>query len=178
MTLTDGNGDICLCMSCVVEHRFPFSLFSNAKGSGSVVTDAGCTVEKCGHVSNEMDKTIGRPVVKITGAVSANNYIDYNNLNLTGQYIYIQLCLLKANIATLHMEVVTSRDVTLRITMSTLYDQPRFLGRSLRLPLPISSRWTVLALDMNYILNTHCPVKNTVLTMKQFKVPISLSIVY
>lgn len=81
-----------------------------------------------------MDKSIGRLVYRIRGSVSANNYIEFNNLNLNGNNIYIQLCLIKPNIATFHLELITSSLINLRVTASTLYhgDQPRFLGRSLR----------------------------------------------
>lgn len=81
-----------------------------------------------------MDKSIGRLIYRIKGSVSANNYIEFNNLNLNGNNIYIQLCLITPNIATFHLEIITSSLINLRITISTLYhgDQPRFLGRSLR----------------------------------------------
>ena len=55
-----------------------------------------------------MDKSIGRLVYRIKGSVSANNYIEFNNLNLNGNNIYIQLCLIKPTIATFHSELITS----------------------------------------------------------------------
>ena len=81
-----------------------------------------------------MDKSIGRLVFRIKGSVSANNYIEFDHLHLIGPIFYIQLCLLKQNIATFHFELITTTNISLRVTVSTLYngDQPRFLGRSLR----------------------------------------------
>ena len=104
-----------------------------------------------------MDKGIGRSVIKIKGAVSANNYIDFSNISLEGNFICIQLCMMKSNIATLHIELETTQDIPLRVTISTLYDTPRFLGRSLRLPLPLKPGWTNILFDMNDILRRYCP---------------------
>ena len=97
-------------------------------------------------------------VVRIKGAVSANNYIDFSGLQLGGNFMCIQLCPVKSSIATLHIELATMQDVSLRITISTLYDKPRFLGRSLRLPLPFveNQGWTNVLLDFNQMLTKYC----------------------
>lgn len=81
-----------------------------------------------------MDKAIGRSVFRIRGAVSANNYLEFEHLSLVGPIVYIQMCLQNPVIATFHLEVVTSANVSLRLSVSTLYDgdAPKFLGRSLR----------------------------------------------
>jgi hypothetical protein len=132
-------------------HKFPLSLVSEFKhGHNREIT-------RTGDVSELMDKSIGRLVFRIKGSVSANNYIDFCDLNLTGPYMYIQMCLLKPHIATLHLEVQTT-SVPLRLTLSTLYngDAPRFLGRSLRLPLPSAPGWMVLCVDLNEILSRYC----------------------
>ena len=81
-----------------------------------------------------MDKAIGRLVFRVKGSVSANNYIEFDCLSLTGPILHIQMCLARPNVATIHLEVLTTTNIPLRLTLSTLYngDQPRFLGRSLR----------------------------------------------
>ena len=91
-------------------------------------------ITKVGDVSELMDKAIGRLVFRVKGSVSANNYVEFDHLSLVGPILYIQMCLAKPNIATIHLEVMTTNNIQLRLTMSTLYngDQPRFLGRSLR----------------------------------------------
>ena len=99
-----------------------------------------------------MDKTIGRPIINIKGAVSANNYIDFEGVDLTGRFLCVQLKITKGQVATFHIEVLTSRGVAIRITTSTLYTEPRFLGRSLRLPLKAKDCWTVLVMDVEDIL--------------------------
>ncbi len=110
------------------EHKFPFSLVSDFKhGHNREIT-------KVGDVSELMDKAIGRLVFRIKGSVSANNYIEFDTLSLVGPILYIQMCLAKPSIATIHLEVLTTTNIPLRLTLSTLYngDSPRFLGRSLR----------------------------------------------
>ena len=110
------------------EHKFPFSLVSDFKhGHNREIT-------KVGDVSELMDKAIGRLVFRVKGSVSANNYIEFDALSLVGPILYIQMCLAKPNIATIHLEVLTTTNIPLRLTLSTLYngDAPRFLGRSLR----------------------------------------------
>jgi hypothetical protein len=138
----------------MVAHKYPFSLFTESKSFSD------CKIEKVGNVTETMDKSIGRSVVKIKGAVSANNYIDFSNISLQGNFLCVQLCMMKSNIATLHIELETTQDIPLRVTISTLYDTPRFLGRSLRLPLPVKSGWTNVLFDMNAMLCQHCPVKS------------------
>lgn len=95
-------------------------------------------------------------MVKIKGKVSVNNYLEIDGLWLTGRYMYLQLrldggekdsvpipptCSPSSSppilppplptIATFHLIVVTTTNTTLRVTLSSLYDAPQFLGKSL-----------------------------------------------
>lgn len=81
-----------------------------------------------------MDQTIGRLTFKIKGVVSANNYIEIENLNLTGNHLCVQYCLIKPQVATFHLDIMTNSSHLVRLSFSTLYDkeEPKFLGRSLR----------------------------------------------
>jgi len=109
------------------EHQFPFSVFNALKHNN-------VKLHTSGDVSEVMDKTIGRMIYRIKGSVSANNYLSVENVLLLGPILYIQYSLLKPNIATIHLEVVTISNMSFRISLSTLYDNevPKFLGRSLR----------------------------------------------
>lgn len=80
-----------------------------------------------------MDKNIGRLIYRIKGSVSAKNYLAATDLNIYGPVLIIQMSIVDLNISTIHMELLTKSNIPLRITFSTLYDQPKFLGRSLRL---------------------------------------------
>ena len=136
----------------------------------------GAKIDKAGGVVNELNKTIGRSVVSLKGTVSANNYFDILDLQLTGAYVYIQLCIIKPNVATFHLELTTDDDLAFRISLSTLHREPRFLCRQLRLPLPTlkSGAWMVAQLHMNEILERFCTSPGTQpLKMKHIKVIIS-----
>ena len=63
-----------------------------------------------------MDRSIGRPVLRIQGPVSATKFIEYDHLNLVGPFLYVQLKLI-TNVATMHIEVTTTADVSLRLSM-------------------------------------------------------------
>lgn len=119
-----------------------------------------------------MDKALGRFVFKVSGSVSANNFIEYNHLHLTSPYYYIQLKL-TSKVATIHIEVVTKNGYSIRVTLSTLYSQekPRFLGRSVRLPITLmEQQWTILSLDMNNILANFCITGSTTHSLDYVKV--------
>ena len=85
-----------------------------------------------GEVHDIMDKSIGRSVIRVTGSVSANNYVEYENLELQGNYVYLELKIL-TRVAMIHIELETSFG-SIRFSLSTLYekDEPKFFGRSLR----------------------------------------------
>jgi len=151
---------------CNVELRCPFSLFSEAKKGGA-------KVDRVGGVDQIMDKGIGRSVVSLKGIVSANNYIDYNDLLLTGEFVYIQFSLFKLNVATIHLEIITNDDLSFRISCSTLHKEPRFLCRQLRLPIipAKSGTWIVMELHINEILQKFCATPgNPALRFKSLKV--------
>ncbi|RYG63913.1 DUF667 domain-containing protein [archaeon] len=105
----------------------PFSLISAFRHSHR-------EVKKVGDVIEMMDKAIGRLVYRVKGAVSAQNFVEFENLLLSGHVLHIQLCRLGTGVVTLHIEVETEAGFSIRVTLSTMYekDQPRFLGRSLR----------------------------------------------
>ena len=134
------------------ELRFPFSLVHEAKHS------AGQHERRVGEVTSLMDKAIGRPVLRIKGALSPNHYVEYDGLHLTGCYVYVMIRLLPPYMATFHLEIITSSNNPMRLTVSTLYsgESPRLFG-SLRLPLPVMPDvWQVLVLDLNSILLKYC----------------------
>lgn len=112
----------------IEEHQSPFSVMTAVRRRGKT------GLKTQGDATERMDKTIGRLIYCIKGSVSANNYISLENLHLFGPSFCLQYSLSKPSIATMHIEVITSNNLALRVTLSTLYDleQPKFLGRSLR----------------------------------------------
>jgi hypothetical protein len=118
------NLNIANLMVNFTELRFPFSLFSAYDRD---------VLKRVGFVEDVMDKQLGRRVFRVTGSLSANNYIEFPNLLLSGPFLYIQMKLL-TKVATIHLEVLTSSEQSIRFSLSTLYsnEEPRFLGSCLR----------------------------------------------
>jgi hypothetical protein len=137
-----------------LEYKYPFSVFAACRSAKDADS---CVVQRVGGVSELMDGSIGRSVTKIKGAVSANNYLDISGVALTGRVIYIQMMLIKPSTATFHIDVVTGSDESLRITFSTLYDQPRFISRTVRLPIPAKQGWMTLFFDLDMIIGLFVP---------------------
>eukprot|EP01036_Dinobryon_divergens_P040150 gene40150-53049_t len=113
--------------------RYPFPLIQSSKRT------KGANSNYVGGIHEELNKDIGR----------------------NGRFIYVQLCLFKSTTATIHFEVIANNNTNLRISLSTLYETPRFLGACLRLPLPQMFDWMVLKLDMETIIFNYCKMKNT-----------------
>lgn len=114
-------------------------------------------MQRTGGVTEIMDASIGRSVTRIKGAVSANNHLDISGLALTGRVVYVQMLLIKPATATFHIDVLTASEETLRITFSTLYEQPRFISRTVRLPIPVRKGWMTLFFDLDRIMGLFVP---------------------
>lgn len=137
-----------------VDLRFPFSVFVEGRSLKNYKPDI------VGSVSDVQDKSIGRNVFKMQGSVSANNYVEFSSLQLTGDNLYVQLSLQGSKVATMHFELMTTDDLPLRVSASTLFDAPRFLGRSLRLPLPKreleNGEWVTIHFPWSKIFSMYC----------------------
>ena len=112
-------------------HKYPFPVISSVKHGRCT-----CEEKRVGIVTEEMDKDVGKLVLKMKGSVSANNYVEFDGLTLHGRYVYIQFKLMKSMIATLHIEVLNASKTPMRISLSTLHPAPKCIGTILRLPLP------------------------------------------
>ncbi len=109
------------------EYKQPYPILFYAKH-----TKASIGIE--GDVQEAMDKLIGRNVYRIRGAISAKNHVTWQDMDIAGPTLFIQAFLPEPYISTMHFEVSTKNNQSLRISISTLYngDEPKFLGRSLR----------------------------------------------
>jgi WD40 repeat protein len=115
-----------------------------------------------GDVSHSMDKSIGKQVFKIRGRTAATNFIEVparteeyaksSGLALTGRFVYIQLRAVPHKLLTFHMDIITKERQLLRLSFSSMFSAPRFIGNLLRLPLTLGPEWTVLAIDVPAIL--------------------------
>ena len=85
-------------------------------------------------MQEKLDKTIGRMVFRVKGSISANNYIEIDDLQLFGPHFVVQLCSQKPFIFTMHFDVSFTEEFSVRLSFSTLYekDPPKCTGRSCR----------------------------------------------
>eukprot|EP00742_Colponemidia_sp_Colp-10_P012496 GILJ01014047.1.p1 GENE.GILJ01014047.1~~GILJ01014047.1.p1 ORF type:complete len:1899 (+),score=257.13 GILJ01014047.1:33-5729(+) len=112
-----------------------------------------------GDTTEVLDKTIGKPVYKIAGSVSAANYLQLPKINskrrhlgLSGRFMYVQLKGMHNKLYTLHLELVCNDGNTVRLTFSNLLKEIKSTSNSIQYPCDIGSRWTVLVLDLPYLL--------------------------
>ncbi|RHY89159.1 hypothetical protein DYB35_007935 [Aphanomyces astaci] len=116
-----------------------------------------------GDVEQLMDKHIRKYVYRLRGKIAASNYLripkDIHalpNMHLTGRFVYMELRRMQSSESvTFHFEVTTRKKTVLRFTFSTMYSNVRSMGINLRLPLTLTEKWTVLALDMFQLLDLH-----------------------
>ncbi|RHY17122.1 hypothetical protein DYB28_000206 [Aphanomyces astaci] len=116
-----------------------------------------------GDVEQLMDKHIRKNVYRLRGKIAASNYLripkDIHalpNMHLTGRFVYMELRRMQSSESvTFHFEVTTRKKTVLRFTFSTMYSNVRSMGINLRLPLTLTEKWTVLALDMFQLLDLH-----------------------
>ena len=81
---------------------------------------------KEGDVKSEMDRTIGRRVIKISGKIPAVNFLQVPGvkgraLGLTGRYLYLQIRIDPSCFFTIHLEVSSADRNTTRISFSNLF---------------------------------------------------------
>ncbi|KAF0688280.1 Aste57867_20150 [Aphanomyces stellatus] len=118
-----------------------------------------------GDVEQIMDKHIRKNVYRLRGKIAASNYLripkDSNvtsNMHLTGRFVYVELRRVHGDSVTFHLEVLTMKKSMLRFTFSSIYSSTRSMGVNLRIPLMLTDKWTVLALDMYQLLDLHTSV--------------------
>ncbi|KAK9823925.1 hypothetical protein WJX72_006401 [[Myrmecia] bisecta] len=115
---------------------------------------------KHGDATAELDRSIGKLVLRIGGSVSAANYVQLpkaraHSLGLTGRYLYCQVQFAPAKCFVFHIDVLTADKNTVRISIGNLFksDDNRRNKSGIQLPYPEpTDKWTVLALDLPEVL--------------------------
>jgi hypothetical protein len=127
-----------------------------------------------GDVRVLLDPTLNKQVVCIKGAVSAANYLELPGpgttpkerarnpaaarvtaLGLTGEYLYLQLRAVSDRYFVVHIDVLTTSGLTIRLSVSNIYKFIKLTnhGRVLQLPCDfLSNKWTVLAMHLPSLL--------------------------
>ncbi|CAH1794798.1 unnamed protein product [Owenia fusiformis] len=139
---------------------------------------------KEGEVVTVMDRTIKCTVYKITGSIPASNYIQLpttlsQSLGLTGHYLYLMFKPIPGKYFVVHLDVATADNLIVRISFSNLFKEFKSTSTWLQFPFivsaskgsvhaqaavgakdisgpaPLSTRWTILCLDFQYILSMY-----------------------
>lgn len=114
-------------------------------------------VDKEGEVEEIMDKVIGKKVIKLTGTISAGNFIRipksrHKVLGLTGRFLYLQIKVNPVKNFVIHVEVLTANHNNYRISVSNMYKHDNLKKqrtRGIELPYPDPTfKWCILALDL------------------------------
>ena len=135
------------------------------------------------NVLNSQERDIKATVYRISGSIPAGNYIQLpktssQSLGLTGQFLYLAFRPLPSKCFVVHLEVATVRGLAIRISFSNLFKEFKSTSTWLQFPFTagscedrtgilgkekcsakLSSRWTLLVLDLRTILSKHLHAK-------------------
>ncbi|XP_063961233.1 WD repeat-containing protein 90-like isoform X2 [Lytechinus pictus] len=144
---------------------------------------------KEGEVMSVMDKSLKCTVYRITGSIPAGNYIQLprtssQSLGLTGRFLYLLFKPIAGKYFVTHIDVTTHDGLVVRLSFSNLFKEfkststwlqfpyicpagkgsvERITSKSVRKdlhgPAPSSSKWTLLVLDLQYILSMYLNCK-------------------
>ncbi|XP_077979468.1 WD repeat-containing protein 90-like [Glandiceps talaboti] len=140
---------------------------------------------KEGEVMTIMDKQLKCTVYRITGSIPAGNYIQLpktstQSLGLTGRYVYLLFKPIPGNYFVVHLDTATQDGQIVRISFSNLFKEFKSTSTWLQFPYvcnpskgsvegytaltsrqgqqgpaPPVVRWTLLMLDLQYILSMY-----------------------
>nr|XP_039271031.1 WD repeat-containing protein 90-like [Styela clava] len=140
---------------------------------------------KEGDVASVMDKQLKCTVFRILGSIPAANYIQIprtstQSLGLTGRYLYILFKPLPTRYFVVHIDAATEEGLTVRISFSNLFKEFKCTSTWLQFPFvchaakgsvehcasqgakadmvgaaPLAQKWTMLVLDLQYILSVY-----------------------
>eukprot|EP01028_Stygiella_incarcerata_P001206 TRINITY_DN11910_c1_g1_i2.p1 TRINITY_DN11910_c1_g1~~TRINITY_DN11910_c1_g1_i2.p1 ORF type:complete len:1465 (+),score=373.69 TRINITY_DN11910_c1_g1_i2:109-4503(+) len=110
-----------------------------------------------GDVSVVQDKSIGRTVYRIVGSIPANNYVKIPRLSqslaLTGRFAYIPLKVFPTKVFSFTLEVITTEELSLRISFSNIYKTEKISDSTIQLPLRLlHEKWVIFAVDFKTIV--------------------------
>lgn len=124
------------------------------------------------------DRDIKATVYRISGSIPAGNFIQLpksssQSLGLTGRYLYLVFRPLSPKCFVVHIEVVTSSGLVVRVSFSNLFKEFKSTSTWLQFPFMTGSdkentdvksdssvtRWTLLTLDLKAILTKYIHAK-------------------
>ena len=137
-----------------------------------------------GDVREETDHDIRCTIWRLSGTISANNYIQFppkkssnSNLNLVGRYIYMAFKPVPLKYFVMHFDYITTDNLTIRISFSNLYKSAKITSTMCQFPFvvppskntvedvagchgltgksPRSTSWTMFIIDNKALLRRH-----------------------
>ncbi|CAG9336068.1 unnamed protein product [Blepharisma stoltei] len=144
--------------------------------------------KKEGEVLEVVDKAIGKKTFRISGAISAANYIQIprpksqlKSLSLTGRFCYVEVQIPKDKLYSMHFEFVLENKNTgtkeiLRISLSNLFKESKIISSGLQLACHLSDKWTIILLDIKALLWQHFGNLYRKFTLKSFNLCSSMII--
>eukprot|EP00820_Chromera_velia_P013434 Cvel_23925.t1-p1 / transcript=Cvel_23925.t1 / gene=Cvel_23925 / organism=Chromera_velia_CCMP2878 / gene_product=WD repeat-containing protein 90, putative / transcript_product=WD repeat-containing protein 90, putative / location=Cvel_scaffold2525:12366-27586(+) / protein_length=2254 / sequence_SO=supercontig / SO=protein_coding / is_pseudo=false len=138
--------------------QFPFvNVFKAFDVSGS-----SATCQRVGDVSEELDRSIGKRVQRISGAVSANNFIQIpgpkariRSLGLTGAYIDLHIRPTPGKFFVIHLDVVTADQTVVRLSLSNMFRETKAVSRVIHCPCNPPPKWSIVVVHVPSVLSLH-----------------------
>ncbi|KAL5257469.1 hypothetical protein ACHWQZ_G012421 [Mnemiopsis leidyi] len=122
--------------------------------------------KKCskeGDVASLMDRVVKCPIYKISGTVPANNFVvipkhSSQSAGLTGSYLCILFKPIPGQFFTIHLEVISTCGVLIRISISNIYKQFKASATWLQFPYILkegSQQWSVVMFNFPNLLRKY-----------------------
>eukprot|EP00051_Salpingoeca_urceolata_P017149 m.231562 g.231562 ORF g.231562 m.231562 type:complete len:1844 (-) comp18876_c0_seq6:786-6317(-) len=114
-----------------------------------------------GEVSEAMNKTVRAKVFRISGSVPASNFIQIpkassQSMGLVGGYLLLQFRVVPGKYFVMHFDLATDAGLVVRVSISNLFKEFKCTSTWLQFPFTeLSSRWTLLVLDMRQLLSVY-----------------------
>ena len=117
-------------------------------------------IKKEGEVKYTLDETVRFWALKLKGHVSAKNTATIppsrkESLDLHGRFMYVQLRAEPPKIFVLHVAVNTTKRNVVRFSISNMHKEHKIKGNAVELPCLLTQKWTVLALDLPFLLQKY-----------------------
>lgn len=123
----------------------------------NVFSFSECT--KRGDVKTIKDKFLKLTVFRISGRVSASNFVkipkDHSKIKmkLTGKYTYLKMRSQTNRDATIYLDVTTNKGHNVRVTIGTRFEKSECRDLNVNVPLTLDSKWTMVAVDLQSIIS-------------------------
>ena len=120
-------------------------------------------IKKSGEATFVMNNSVRAWTIQIRGKVPSTNYIkfpksDSKSLDLSGQYIYLELSANKSKNFKFYIDVNTTNKFKLSFSLSNMHRKAAVRGHTSLVPFNFSNRkWMVVAIDIPSLISKYGP---------------------